>query len=125
MTKQLDDMWSSKWVLPEHRELLAADNRNLKRISKPELDEQEITAINEAIHNAMKSNGTIVLKVFSEHELKTISGTVLKLDVMLQMVKIILDDPYAEHDECEWVPLRDILKAEVKEVEVWDEFGWE
>jgi hypothetical protein len=35
MTKQLDDMWSSKWVLPEHREALMEDARSLKRITKP------------------------------------------------------------------------------------------
>jgi hypothetical protein len=123
MTKQLDDMWSSKWVLPEHREALREDERSLKRITKP--DEQEVAAIDQAIHTALKKNGTIILTVYSTYELKTIIGTVLKLDVMLQMVKIILEDPYAEHDECEWVPLRDILKAELKEVEEWDEFGWE
>jgi hypothetical protein len=47
------------------------------------------------------------------------------LDVILKMVKIILEDPFAEHDECVWLHMRDILKAEVREVEVWDEFGWE
>jgi hypothetical protein len=125
MTKQLDDMWSSKWVLPEHREALMEDNRSLKRITKPELDEQEKAAIDQAIHSAMKTNGTLILTVFSKYELKTISGTVLKFDIMLKMVKIILEDPFAEQDECEWVAIRDILKAEVKEVEAWDEFGWE
>jgi hypothetical protein len=121
MTKQLDDMWSSKWVLPEHREALIEDERSLKRITKPDLDDQEVAAIDKAIHTALKTNGTIILTVYSKYELKNVTGTVLKLDVMLKMVKITLEDPYAEQDECEWVAMRDILKAEVKEIDEWDE----
>jgi hypothetical protein len=121
MTKQLDDMWSSKWVLPEHREALIEDERSLKRKIKPELDEQEIAAIDQAIHSAMISNGVIILKVFSKYELKTVIGTVLKFDNTLKMVKITLEDPSAEDDECVWVHIRDVLKAELREVEAWDE----
>jgi hypothetical protein len=73
----------------------------------------------------LKTNETIILTVYSKYELKIVTGTVLKLDVIFQMVKIILDDPFAEHDECEWVAMRDILKVELKEVEEWDEFGGE
>jgi hypothetical protein len=125
MTKQLDDMWSSKWVLPEHREALIADDRNLKRITKPELDDQEVLLIDQIIHDAMKSNGTIILTVFDKYELRTVTGTVFKLDTIIKMVKIVLEEPQPDQDECVWVPLRDILKAELKEVEDWDEFGWE
>jgi hypothetical protein len=125
MTKQLDDMWSSKWVLPEHREALIEDERKLKRITKPDIDDQEIAMIDQAIHNAMKSNGTVILTVFSEYKLKTITGVVLKIDSMLKMVKIKLEVPFAEHDECEWVSMKEILKAEVREAEKWDDVGWE
>lgn len=86
----LDDMWSSKWVLPEHREALISDDKGLKKIFKPALDEQEISAIDQAINDAIKRNGTIVLTVFSTYELKTITGTVLKLDIMRHMVKEFL-----------------------------------
>jgi hypothetical protein len=125
MTKQLDDMWSSKWVLPEHREALMEDERNLKRITKPDMDDQEVAAIDQAIHTALKTNGTIILTVFSKYELRTVTGTVLKLDFILKMVKITLADPFIEHDECEWLAMRDIIKAEVREMEEWDDVGWE
>jgi hypothetical protein len=125
MTKQLDDMWSSKWVLPEHREALIEDDRNLKRITKPELDDQEVLLIDQIIHDAMISNGTITLTVFDKYEMKIVTGTVFKLDMIIKMVKITLEEPQPDQDECEWVPLRDILKAELKEAEDWDEFGWE
>jgi hypothetical protein len=119
MAKKLEGngMWSSsRMMLPEHVKQIL-----VKKLIKPVLDEQEVAVIEHAIHSAMKTNGTIILTVFSKYELKTIIGTVLKLDVMLQMVKIILEDPFAEHDECVWVNMRDILKVEVREVEEWDE----
>jgi hypothetical protein len=112
---------SSRMMLPEHREEILRQNRGLKKLIKPVLDEQEVTVIDQAIHSALKTNGTIIITVFTTYELKTVIGTVLKLDVMLKMVKLILDDPFAEHDECEWIAMRDIIKAEVKEVETWDE----
>jgi hypothetical protein len=56
MTKQLDDMWSSKRVLPEHREALVEDERSLKRITKPELDEQELLLIDQAIYGSLRQN---------------------------------------------------------------------
>jgi hypothetical protein len=121
MTKQLDDMWSSKWVLPEHREELIEDVRSLKRMTKPDLDEQEVAAIDQAINSATKYNKVIILTVFSKYELKTVIGAVLKLDSILKMVKIIHEDPSVKDDECIWVHMRDVLKAEVKEIEVWDE----
>lgn len=121
MTKQLDDMWSSKWVLPEHREALIEDDRSLKRKTKPELDEQEILLIDQSIHNAMQSKGTLILTVFGDYEPKTIIGTVYKFDAIFRMVKISLEDPLADNDECVWVHMRDVLKAEVREVEDWDE----
>ena len=37
------------------------------------------------------------------------------------MVKIILEAPFAEDDECIWIAMRDILKAEIKQIEVWDD----
>ncbi|QGQ96172.1 YolD-like family protein [Paenibacillus psychroresistens] len=125
MTKQLDDMWTSKWVLPEHREALVADDRSLKRLIKPDLDEQEVAAIDQAIHSAIQTKGTIILTVFDKYELKRVTGTVFKLDAIIKMVKIKLEDPSAEDNECIWVPLRDILKAEMREVEEWDDVGWE
>lgn len=124
MAKKLEGnrMWSSsRMMLPEHVKQILAQNNGLKKLIKPVLDEQEIAAIDQSIHSAMKSNGTMNLTVFSTYELKTVTGTVLKQDVILQMVKIILEDSYAASDECVWVHMRDILKAEVREVEVWDE----
>lgn len=128
MSKKLEKngMWeSSRMMLPEHREAILADNRTLKKLIKPELDDQQIAIIDQALHSAFKSKRTIILTVFGVYKLKIIIGVVLMLDPMLRMVKIILEDPYAENDECVWLAMRDVLKAEIKEVEAWEEFDWD
>jgi hypothetical protein len=50
---------------------------------------------------------------------------VFKLDTVIKMVKITLEEPKPAQDECVWVHMRDVLKAEAREVEALDEFGWE
>jgi hypothetical protein len=124
MSKKLEKngMWeSSRMMLPEHREAILKDDRSLKLLVKPELDEQEVALIDQAIGFALRSNCTIILTVFNKYELQTITGRVLMLKGVLRMVKIILEDPSASVDECLWISMRDIIKAEVREVEEWDE----
>ncbi len=125
MTKQLDDMWTTKWVLPEHKDALIKDERSLKRIIKPELDEQEVAAIDQAINNAQATNSMIILTMYGKYELKTIVGTVFKINPNFKMIKIKYEDPTNEHDECVWLQMRDILKAEIQEVEEWNSMLWE
>jgi hypothetical protein len=126
MTKQLDDMWSSKWVLPEHREALMEDGRSLKRITKPDLDEQEIAIINQAIYGSLRQNRVVTLTLFDVYELETIVGTVIKVVAGIKQVKVLLWNPYAVEDECVWLFMGNILKAELREVEDWDngEIDW-
>jgi hypothetical protein len=125
VTKQLDDMWSSKWVLPEHREALIENDRSLLQKMEPELDEQEVAEINQAIYSAKETDRPIILTVFGKYKLNTIVGTVFKMDHNFKMIKIKFEDPSKENDECVWIHMRDILKAEVKEIEEFDDVGWE
>jgi hypothetical protein len=125
MTKQLDDMWSSKWVLPEHREALIEDARSLNRKTKPDLDEQEIAMIDQAIYGSLRQNRVVALSLFNEYELVMIVGTVIKVVAGIKQVKVLLWDPYAIEGECVWVFMGKILKAELMEIEEWDDVGWE
>jgi hypothetical protein len=125
MTKQLDDMWSSKWVLPEHREALMEDGRSLKRITKPDLDDQEIAAIDQAIYGSLKQNRVVTLTLFNAWGHETIVGTVHKVVAGIKQVKVLLWDLSAIEDECVWLFMGNIIKAELREIEEWDDVGWE
>jgi hypothetical protein len=77
MAKKLEGngMWSSsRMILPEHREEVLKQNRGLKKLIKPVLDDQEVAEIDQDIHSAMKTNGIIILTVFSEYELRRSQG---------------------------------------------------
>jgi hypothetical protein len=121
MTKQLDDMWSSRWVLPEHREALINDDRSLKRKTRPELDEQEVLIIDQAIYRSLKQKRVVTLNMFDEWEHKTFVGIVIQVVAGLKQIKLEPWDQQPLKDECIWLSMKDILKAEVKEVETWDE----
>jgi hypothetical protein len=128
MAKKLEGngMWSSsRMMLPEHVDQILIQNKGIKKLAKPELDEQEISMIDQAIYGLLRQKRGVTLTLFNEYELETIVGTVIKVVAGIKQVKVLLWDPYAIEDECVWIFIGNILKAELKEVEEWDEFGWE
>jgi hypothetical protein len=124
MAKKLEGngMWSSsRMMLPEHVEQILEQNRGLKKLTKPELDEQEIVTIDQAIYGSMKQNRVVTLTTFNEYEHKTIIGIVQKIVIGIKQVQVLLWEPFALEDECVWVNMGNILKAELREVEQWNE----
>jgi hypothetical protein len=108
-------------MLPEHVEQILEQNRGLKKLTKPELDEQEIAIIDHAIYGSMKQNRVVTLTTFNEYKHQTIVGIVQKVVTGIKQAKVLLWEPYAIEDECVWIFMGNILKAELKEVEEWDE----
>jgi hypothetical protein len=127
MGKKLEGngMWeSSRMMLPEHRESILESNRHLKDFERPTLDEQEIVFLNEALQKSIYTKCLIMLKVYDVYRYREITGTVVRMDYQLNQVKFLIDDHFVEEKEWEWIKLLDIIKAEVKEAEVWDDVGW-
>jgi hypothetical protein len=114
-----------KWVLPEHREALYEDDRSLKRKTKPDLDEQEIIFIDQAIFGLLKQNRVVTPTVFNEWGDETIVGTVQKVVTGIKQIKVMHWDPYIIENECVRLFMGNILRAELKEIEEWDDVGWE
>lgn len=124
MAKKLEGngMWtSSRMMLPEHVEQILEQNRGLKKLTKPELDEQEIAIIDQDIYGSMKQNRVVTLTIFDEYKHETIVGIVQKVVTGIKQVKVMLWEPFALEDECVWIFMGNILKAELKEVGEWDE----
>jgi hypothetical protein len=123
MGKKLEGngMWeSSRMMLPEHREAILDQTRQLKRIEKPILDEQEIAMINAAFQNSLYNKCMLIISHYGAFEVKTIRGTALVINNRLKMIKIKYEDPSAESDECIWISMNDVLKAETQDVSEWD-----
>lgn len=124
MAKKLEGngMWSSsRMMLPEHVEGLLEQNRGLKNFARPTLDEQEIELVNEAIQRSIYGKCLITLNVYDTFRYRYLEGVVTRIDHKLQQIKFTIHNPFEQGDpEQEWIPLLNIMKAEVKDIEVWD-----
>jgi hypothetical protein len=120
MGKKLEGngMWeSSRMMLPEHRESILESNRHIKDFARPSLDEQEMVFVNEALQRSIYTKCLIKLKVYDVYQYREVTGTVVRMDYQLKQVKFDMGE------EWEWIKLLDIMKAEVKEIEVWNGGG--
>jgi hypothetical protein len=124
MVKKLEGngMWSSsRMMLPEHVEQILIQNKGIKKLIKPELDEQNVLLIDQAIYGSLKQNRVVTLTIFDVWGHETVVGTVIKIVPGIKQIKVLLWDPYAIEDECTWLFMGNILKAELREIEEWDE----
>ncbi|MDB5052923.1 MAG: YolD-like protein [Bacilli bacterium] len=122
MTKKLDDMWTTKFLLPEHKVEIIEQEKELQRISRPTLDEQEVEIINEVIGRSVHSDCTIILTLYDVYQHRTLTGHVARIDHQLKQIKIVLFNPYTDAGEWEWIALQDIVNAEIKESKAWEDF---
>ena len=84
------DRGSKKWVammLPEHVQLLRQYNEDIKKISRPNLDEFDLLAIQEQIEIAMKRNVEIKFKIWKEGEVKYCTGKICWIDLNRKTIK--------------------------------------
>jgi hypothetical protein len=123
MAKKLEGngMSSSRMMLPEHVEAIQEQNRQIKRTEKPVLDEQEIAIIDNAFLISLRNKSILIITLYGKFEFSKLTGTIIKIDNWLRIAKIKYEDPSEEVDECVWISMNEVLKAEVKEVEDWDE----
>jgi hypothetical protein len=105
MSKQLDNMWTSKWVLPEHREALEEDTRKLRRVPRPALDEQAITECFRILEESWKTGIAVRLSVYDSGQVIEVSGLVDQMDPFRQRLRLIHDYKRT------WVDFIDVLSA--------------
>jgi hypothetical protein len=121
-TKKLENMWTTKFLLPEHKVEIIEQEKELQRISRPTLDEQEVEIINEVIGRSVHTGCTIILTLYGVYQRRTLTGHVARIDYQLKHIKFVLFDSYEDTGEWELIPLQDIMKAEVKESKTWEDF---
>ena len=112
-------MWSTKWILPEHREALIEEDRHLNDFAKPTLDEQEIQIVDAVIRGSLHTKGQVKLWVYDTNKYRIVTGTVERIDQQLKRVKIVLFQPFEVDPDIEWIDIGDINKAEAVESTAW------
>ncbi|GGM36970.1 hypothetical protein GCM10011351_23950 [Paraliobacillus quinghaiensis] len=101
-------MWeSSRMMLPEHKQVLRAHEKELNKQTKPLLDEQQITLFSEQINEAFHFRQAIKVKVFDPFETVYRIGEVKQIDGQKQRIKL------DTNDGIEWILFQDILNVSI------------
>lgn len=110
MSKKLtgNGLWeSSRMMLPEHKEQLLAYRHDMKRKSKPLLDEQRVEELSQLVSEAVRNNREVIITVFNQYKDTVIIGRIQKIDLLLKRVKVLNTNDYT------WIELRDLLNIEI------------
>ncbi|WP_227939481.1 YolD-like family protein [Alkalihalobacillus deserti] len=86
-------LWeSSRMFLPEHKQALLLRKEELKKIEKPELDEQELQEIGIIVLDSLKHELNVKITYWSEGFFHELIGIIDKVDLHLKRIKIRMDE---------------------------------
>ncbi|GMX64562.1 hypothetical protein Elgi_38310 [Paenibacillus elgii] len=114
MSKKLqgNGLWeSSRMMLPEHRTQILKSNKEIIRMKKPVLHEDEITLINENIARSYAQKETVEVSIFGEWGNRNEIGVVTSIHHQTKF-KLELDLGY------EWIDFSEVLSTKIVESEM-------
>ncbi len=98
--------WESmRMMLPEHVQALRDRKKELKKVKKPMLDDQELQEIGIVVMDALKHELDVRIVYWEDGYLKEVVGVVDGVDYQEQWIKARVDD-----DEIEYIYI-DCLKS--------------
>ncbi|MGM1023393.1 MAG: YolD-like family protein [Bacillota bacterium] len=109
MGKKLEGngLWeSSRIILPEHKEGYLKLMKDRQRRGKPELDDQEVRLIEQALIDSYNSRTTVTLTVFSPFYDILMDGVVTSINTARREVKLSRGE-----DDFDWIKLEDIVST--------------
>ncbi|MEY9096305.1 YolD-like family protein [Paenibacillus sp. RC84] len=95
---------SSRMILPEHKEAIRRQLRDLNRRTKPVLDEQEWELITRAMAYSYTEQQQITLILFDPFTDIEKTGVITKFDQHLKQVRLDYEDDW------EWIKMGDIIE---------------
>ncbi|WP_311077938.1 YolD-like family protein [Paenibacillus polymyxa] len=109
MSKKLEGngLWeSSRIIIPEHKEAYLRLMKDRQRRGKPELDDQEVQLIEQALIESYNTRTTVTLLVFSPFDDTAMTGVVTSINTARREVKL-----FRSEDDFSWIKLEDIISA--------------
>ncbi|AHD06040.1 YolD-like family protein [Paenibacillus larvae] len=100
MSKKLtgNGLWeSSRMMLPEHREQLLEQRRELKKHAKPLLDEQRLEELSTILNYALATKHKVRFTVYDVYEDQHIAGVLIKYDPLTRSLGVISEANKAMH----------------------------
>lgn len=101
-----DGLWSTKFILPEHREAMERQRLGEGRRQRPTLDAQELELIERALAESYRDHRRITLRVFGEYEDRELAGIVTAVQTYRREIKLATGA-----GQWQWVRIEDILSA--------------
>ncbi|MDU0333036.1 YolD-like family protein [Paenibacillus sp. 3LSP] len=99
---------SSRMMLPEHKEAYLMHQQNLRKNTRPQLDDQEMERISRLIAESMQLRKEITLVLFGELNRAEITGVVTKIDLQQKNIRI------TDGNGFRWIKLSDIIDGRWK-----------
>ncbi|RYL93854.1 YolD-like family protein [Sporolactobacillus sp. THM7-4] len=99
---------SSRMMLPEHVRALNEHKSSMKKIDRPQLDEQEWEEIGRIVHEAVIENKPADVKYYKDGKIKTMTGYCLKPDPVRRYLK------FSDRFGISWeIAFRDIVDVQL------------
>ncbi|MEC4566798.1 YolD-like family protein [Paenibacillus sp. CMAA1739] len=109
MSKKLEEngLWeSSRIIIPEHKEAYLKLMKDRQRRGKPELDDQQVQLIEQALINSYNSRNAVTVTVFSPFDDEVMTGVVTSINTARREVKL-----FRGEDDYSWIKLEDIISV--------------
>jgi hypothetical protein len=109
MSKKLEEngLWeSSRIIIPEHKEAYLKLMQDRQRRGKPELDDQEVQLIEQALIESYNSRKPVSVTVFSPFDDTVMTGVVTSINTARREVKL-----FRGEDDFSWIKLEDIVST--------------
>lgn len=109
MSKKLEGngFWkSSRIIIPEHKEDYLKLMKDRQRRGKPELDDQEVQLIEQALIESYNTRTAVTVTVFSPFDDTAMTGVVTSINTARREVKLFRDE-----DDFSWIKLEDVVSA--------------
>jgi hypothetical protein len=114
MSKKLEQngLWeSSRMMLPQHKETAIINQKEMHRIQRTVLDEQEVHMISSILSQSQMYKKPVQLTLFGEYEPRIISGIVSRSKQ--GEFRLDTEDPFNGLQDWDWICYKDVLKAEL------------
>ncbi|MBP3041645.1 YolD-like family protein [Bacillaceae bacterium Marseille-Q3522] len=98
---------SSRFMLPEHIEMLLDRKEEQKKSPMPEIDEQEFEMISRTISGCMEQKSKLSIVYWKRGFFEKVVGTVHSVDLQLKRLRVDIDEV-----EVEYIPLAHVVSAE-------------
>ncbi|AIQ59664.1 YolD-like family protein [Paenibacillus borealis] len=106
MGKKLESVWEgSRFLLPEHVQLLRQEMQEQGRRSRPAIDPDEWELIDQALGYALLEKEQITIVLFDPYKDLKVRGVVVKVDRQLRRIKFQMEEDFS------WIKIDDVIRV--------------